>query len=93
MPSTGAPPRALPDFAPVQCTPHELTATHPHLWIRGSGRGGKFTENCPKMLLFLGNSMTIKFRNFANFIVRNFVVIWGAPIGKPPLLFSGDAVR
>ena len=24
--------------------------------------------------------MTIKFGNFANFIVRNFVVIWEAPI-------------
>ena len=43
---------------------------------------GKFTENCQKTLFFLGNSMTIKFRNFANFIVRNFVVIWEAPITK-----------
>ena len=36
-------------------------------------------ENCPKTLFFLGNSMTIKFGTFANFIVRNFVVIWEAP--------------
>ena len=45
---------------------------------RRLGRG-TFTENCPKTLFFLGNSMTIKFGNFANFIVRNFVVIWEAP--------------
>ena len=32
------------------------------------------------MLFFLGKSMTIKFGNFAIFIVRNFVVIWEAPI-------------
>ena len=37
-------------------------------------------ENCPKILFFLGNSMTKKIGNFANFIVRNFVVIWEAPI-------------
>ena len=37
-------------------------------------------ENCPKTLFFLGNFMTIKFGNFANFIIRNFVVIWEAPI-------------
>ena len=36
-------------------------------------------ENCPQTLFFLGNSMTIKFGNFTNFIVRNFVVIWEAP--------------
>ena len=36
-------------------------------------------EDCPKRCFFLGNSMTIKLRNLANFIVRNFVVIWEAP--------------
>ena len=46
--------------------------------LEGVGEGN-FTENCPKTLFFLGNSMTIKFGNFANFIVRNFVVIWEAP--------------
>ena len=30
--------------------------------LRGSGRG-KFQENCPKTLFFLGNSMTIKLEN------------------------------
>ena len=40
---------------------------------------GKLTENCPQTLFFLGNSMTIKFGNFANFIVRKVVVIWEAP--------------
>ena len=30
-------------------------------------------------ILFLGNSMTIEFGNFANFTVRNFVVIWEPP--------------
>ena len=39
----------------------------------------KITENCPKTLFFLENSMTIKFGNLANFIVRNFVVFWEAP--------------
>ena len=47
--------------------------------LEGVGEGNFFTENCPKTLFFLGNSMTIKFGNFANFIVRNFVVIWEAP--------------
>ena len=46
--------------------------------LEGLGRGN-FTENRPTTLFFLGNSMTIKFGNFANFIVRNFVVIWEAP--------------
>ena len=36
-------------------------------------------ENRPKTLFFLGNSMTIKFGHFANFIVRTFVVVWEAP--------------
>ena len=36
-------------------------------------------ENIPKTLFFLGNSMTIKFGHFANFIVGNFVVILEAP--------------
>ena len=45
---------------------------------RGLGRGN-FTKIVPKRCFFLGNSMTIKFGNFANFIVRNFVVIWEAP--------------
>ena len=41
---------------------------------------GEIYENCPKMLCFSwGNSMTIKFGNFANFIVRNSVAIWEAP--------------
>ena len=39
---------------------------------RGLGRG-KFTENCPKTLFFLGNSMTMKFGSFANFIVRDLL--------------------
>ena len=42
---------------------------------RGLGRGkiyGTLSENA---VFILGNSMTIKFGNFANFIVRNFVVI------------------
>ena len=45
----------------------------------GLGRGN-FTENYPKTLFFLGSSMTIKFGNFTDFIVRNCVVIWEAPI-------------
>ena len=39
---------------------------------RGLG-GGKFTENCPKTLFFLGNSMTMKFGHFTNCIVRNLL--------------------
>ena len=39
---------------------------------RGLGRGN-FTENCPKTLFVLGNSMTIKFGNFTDFIVRNLL--------------------
>ena len=39
-------------------------------------------ESCPKMRFFLGNSMTIKFGDSANFIVRNFVVIWEAATAK-----------
>ena len=38
---------------------------------RGLGRG-KITENCPKTLFFMGNSMTIKFGNFGNFICQKF---------------------
>ena len=45
---------------------------------RGLGRGKNYRK-LSKTLFFLGNSMTIKFGNFANFIVRNFVVIWEAP--------------
>ena len=41
-------------------------------WM-GVGEGGNFTENCPKTLFFPRNSMTIKFGNFANFIVRNLL--------------------
>ena len=43
-------------------------------------------EHCPKTRFFLGkfNAMTINFGNFANFIVRNFVVIWEAPKKKSP---------
>ena len=37
------------------------------------------TENYHKTLFFLGNSMTIEVGTFADFIVRNFVVIWEAP--------------
>ena len=45
--------------------------------------------------------MTIKLGNFANFIVRNFVVIWGAPIfhlkicycSWPPSTSSKDGDR
>ena len=33
--------------------------------------------------------MTIKFGNFANFIVRNFVVSWGAPILDPSVTVWG----
>ena len=33
----------------------------------------------PKRCFSWGNSMTIEFGNFTNFIVRNFVVIWEAP--------------
>ena len=47
---------------------------------RGLGRGkiyGKLSQNA---VLFLRNSMTIKLGNFTNLIVRNFVVIWEAPI-------------
>ena len=47
---------------------------------RGSGRGKIYGRIGPKTLFFLRNSMTIKFGNSANFIVRNFVVIWEAPI-------------
>ena len=46
--------------------------------LEGVGEGeiyGKLSQNA----VFLGNSMTIKFGKFANFIVRNFVVIWEAP--------------
>ena len=46
---------------------------------RGLGKG-KIYGKLSKTLFFLGNSMTIKFGIFANFIVRNFVVIWEAPI-------------
>ena len=57
--------------------------------MEGVGEEGPFTENCPKMLFFLGNSMTIKFGNFAIFIVRNIVVVWEAPIeGFSTLLSS-----
>ena len=49
------------------------------LFWRGLGRG-KFTENCPKTMFFLGNSMRVKFGHFAKLIVRNVVVIWEAPI-------------
>ena len=48
---------------------------------RGSGRGNIYGK-LSKTLFFLGNSMTIKFGKFANFIVRNFVVIWEAPKKK-----------
>ena len=47
--------------------------------FEGVGEGEVFTENCPKTLFFQGNPMTIKFGNYANFIVRDFVVIWEAP--------------
>ena len=57
----------------------EMTILIKFAFWRGLGGGLKSTENCPKTLFFLGNSMTIKFGDFANFIVRNFVVIWEAP--------------
>ena len=45
--------------------------------------GGKFTENCPKILFFFSFSGKVHdnktFGNFATFIVRNFFVIWEAP--------------
>ena len=37
---------------------------------------GKLSQNA----VLPGNSMTIIFGKYANFIVRNFVVIWEAPI-------------
>ena len=47
--------------------------------LEGVGEGENLRKIVPKTLFFLGNSMTIKFGNFANFIVRNLVVIWEAP--------------
>ena len=46
--------------------------------LEGRG-GGKLRANWPEMLFFLGNSMTIKFWNFANFIVTTIVLISEAP--------------
>ena len=49
--------------------------------LEGVGEGqlyGKLSQNAV-FFFFLGNSMTIKFGNFANFIVRNVAVIWEAP--------------
>ena len=43
---------------------------------RGLGRR-KIYGKLAKHAIFLRNSMTIKFGNFANFIVRIFFVIWG----------------
>ena len=48
--------------------------------LEGVREGGNLRENCAETLVFLGHSMTIKFGNFATFIVRNYVVIWEAPI-------------
>ena len=68
---------------------------------------GKLSKNAVFFFFFLQNSTTIKFRNFANFIVRNFVVIWEAPtldktgidqtnptfLRRPPkLVFGGGAL-
>ena len=49
--------------------------------------GVREEENIQKLsknAVFPENSMTMKFGNFANFIVRYFVVIWEAPIQSGP---------
>ena len=78
----GENPAAFPKAGPIFQQPFlrdaETTILIKFEFWRGVGRG-KFTENCPKTLFFLGNSMTIKFGNSTNLIVRNFVVIWEAP--------------
>ena len=48
--------------------------------LEGVGEGENLRKIVPKRSFFLGNSMTIKFGNFTNFIFRNFVVIWEAPV-------------
>ena len=42
--------------------------------FRGVGRGGR-EENCPKMLFFLGNAMTIKFRD-CKLYCREILLSW-----------------
>ena len=54
----------------------------------GGGAGQNFRKIVPKTLFFLGDSMTIKFGNSANFVVRNFVVIW-----EPPNLQESPSLR
>ena len=47
--------------------------------LEGVGGRGKFSGKLSKTLSVLRSSQTIDFGNFANFIVRNFVVISEAP--------------
>ena len=61
-------------------------------WSR-LGRG-KIYGKLPKNAVFLGNSMTIKFGNFANFIVKNVFVIWEAPtFGNHPFANPPKSIR
>ena len=64
---------------PTKVRDAETTILIRFAFWRGLGEGKTYGK-LSKTLFFLGNSMTIKFGKFANFIVRNFVVIWEAPI-------------
>ena len=46
--------------------------------LEGGWGEGKIYGKLSKNVFFLGISMTVEFGNFANFIVRSFVVIWEA---------------
>ena len=63
---------------PVHFRDAETTILIKFAFWSGSGRG-KIYGQLSKNAVFPGISMTIRFGDFTNFIVRNLVVIWEAP--------------